>query len=211
VRIALATVLGALLLAGVASAANKPQAVRWIDKDDGFSIVLPPKWYAVPRSPTQIQQLIAQLKKNKKTDLATAYGFYLTPNGKSELKAYRFQAFYFNGPSTDPVPISVSVQVVPGKHAYTAADLVAAARAYGGSLASAPGAKIAAPAKVTLPSGQAELIRGTVPNGNGVSTGAELYLLEHGKRFYALSFKVNAELLSQAKVFRSIAENFRFV
>ena len=210
-RIALAAAFGSLLLAGAASAANKPEAVRWIDKVDGFSIVLPPKWYAVPRSTTQIQQLIAQLKKQKKANLASAYSFYLTANGKNELKAYRFQAFYFNGPTADPVPISVSVQVVPGKRAYTDADLVTAAKAYGGSLASTPGSKVAAPQAIKLPTGPAELIRGTVPNGNGVSTGAELYLLEHGKRFYALSFKINAELLSQAKVFRSIAENFRFV
>jgi hypothetical protein len=207
----LASVFGALLLAGSASAANKPEAVRWIDKVDGFSIVLPPKWYAVPRSTAQIQQLIAQLEKQKKTDLATAYGFYLTDNGRSELKAYRFEAFYFDGPTSDPVPLSVSVQVVPGKRAYTVADLVAAAKAYGGSLATTPGAKIAAPQEIKLPTGPAMLIRGTVPNGGGVSTGAELYLLEHGKRFYALSFKVNAQLLNQAKVFRSIAENFRFV
>jgi len=70
----------------------------------GFSIILPPKWYAVPRTVTAVNQTIAALKKQKKTGLATAYGFYTTANGKAELKAYVFQAFLFDGPTSDPVP-----------------------------------------------------------------------------------------------------------
>jgi hypothetical protein len=204
----LAAILGALVLAGTAAGADKP--VGYIDKADGFRIVMPAKWYPVPRSATAVRQLIAALKKQKKTDLASAYGFYLTANGQTERKAYVFEAFYFDGPTSDPVPLSVSVQVVPAKRAYTSADLASAGRTYAGALASTKGAKVSAPSAIKLPAGKAELIRGVVPNGGGVSTGAELYLLVHGKRLYALSFKVNAVLLSRAKVFRSIAETFRF-
>ncbi len=200
-----------LLLAGSASAATTPTETKWIDKADGFSVILPAKWYPVPRTVTAVTQTIALLKKQKNTDLATAYGFYLTANGKAELKAYVFQAFLFNGPTNDPVPIVVSIQVVKGKSVYTSADLATAGKAYANALSSNKGAKITVPSLIKLPEGQAEFITGTVPNGGGVSTGLELYLLVHGKRLYALSFKIDAAVLSQAKVFRSIAENFRFV
>ena len=208
----LAVLVGAfLLLAGAASAATTPTETKWIDKADGFSVILPAKWYPVPRTVTAVTQTIAALKKQKKTDLATAYSFYLTARGKTELKAYVFQAFYFNGPTMDPVPIDVSIQVVPSKTAYKPADLIAAGKAYANQLASNKGAKITVPALIKLPEGQAEFITGTVPNGGNVSTGLELYLLVHGNRLYALSFKIDAAVLSQAKIFRSIAENFRFV
>jgi hypothetical protein len=206
-----AVLLGAwLLLAGAVSAATTPAATKWIDKADGFSVILPAKWYPVPRTVTAVNNTIAALKKQKQTSLATAYGFYLTANGKTELKAYKFQAFYFNGPTMDPVPLSVSVQI-DKRIAYTAKDLPAAVRAYGTSFASIKGAKIAAPKLIKLPAGQAEYLTGTVPSGAGVSTGLELYILIHAKKLYVLSFKINADLLSQAKIFRSIAENFRFV
>jgi hypothetical protein len=207
----LAVLLGAsLLFAGAASAATAPVATKWIDKADGFSVILPAKWYPVPRTVTAVNNTIAALKKQKKTSLATAYGFFLTANGKTELKAYKFQAFYFNGPTMDPVPLSVSVQI-DKRIAYTAKDLAAAVRAYGTSFASIKGAKIAAPKLIKLPAGQAEYLTGTVPSGADVSTGLELYILIHAKKLYVLSFKINADLLSQAKIFRSIAENFRFV
>ena len=200
-----------LLLAGAAAAATTPISTKWNVKQYGFSIILPPKWYAVPRTVTAVNQTIAALKKQKKTDLATAYGFYLTANGKTEVKAYKFQAFYFNGPTMDPVPIVVSIQVVGSKRAYKPADLTTAGKLYANELASNKGAKITRPALIKLPEGQAEFITGTVPNGNGVSTGLELYILVHGKRLYVLSFKIDAAILSQAKVFRSIAEHFAFL
>ena len=200
-----------LLLAGAAAAATTPISTKWNVKQYGFSIILPPKWYAVPRTVTAVNQTIAALKKQKKTDLATAYGFYLTANGKTELKAYVFQAFLFDGPTMDPVPIVVSIQVVGSKSAYKPADLTTAGKLYANELASTKGAKITRPALIKLPEGQAEFITGTVPNGNGVSTGLELYILVHGKRLYVLSFKIDAAILSQAKVFRSIAEHFAFL
>jgi hypothetical protein len=208
----LAVLLAAcLLLAGAAAAATTPTETKWNDKADGFSVILPAKWYAVPRTVAAVNQTIALLKKQKKTDLATAYSFYLTANGKQELKTYVFQAFLFDGPTMDPVPIVISIQVVPGKNPYKPADLPAAGKAYANALASNKGAKITVPALIKLPEGQAEFITGTVPNGGGISTGLELYILTHGKRLYVLSFKINATVLSQAKVFRSIAENFRFL
>ena len=200
-----------LLLAGAATAATTPTETKWNDKADGFSVILPAKWYPVPRTVAAVNQTIAALKKQKQTDLATAYDFFLTADGKQELKAYVFQAFLFDGPTTDPVPIEISIQVVPGKRAYTPADLTAAGKAYANELASNKGSKITVPAQLKLPEGQAQFITGTVPNGGGISTGLELYILGHGKRLYVLSFKINAVALSQAKVFHSIAENFRFL
>jgi hypothetical protein len=199
-----------LLLAGPASAATAPTGTQWIVKQYGFSIVVPAKWYPVPRTVAEINAVIANLKKQKNTGLATAYGFYTTANGRTELKAYVFEAFYYNGPTTDPVPLSVSVQV-DKRIAYAAKDLPAAVRAYGNSFASIKGAKIAAPKLIKLPAGQAEYLTGTVPNGGGVSTGLGLYILVHAKKLYVLSFKIDAALLSRAADFRAIAENFRFL
>src|SRR6266446_2923019 len=123
----LAVLLAAcLLLTGAAAAATTPISTKWNVKQYGFSIILPPKWYAVPRTVTAVNNTIAALKKQKQTSLATAYGFYLTANGKTELKTYVFQAFLFDGPTTDPVPIVVSIQVVGSKSAYKPADLTAA-------------------------------------------------------------------------------------
>jgi hypothetical protein len=206
-KVALVAALAFVSLAAAASAAAPPEQ-KWIDKPDGFSVILPARWYVVPRSTAAVSRVIAAARKAKKTGLASAYAFFLTANGKRELQAYAFQAFYFNGPTTDPVPIELSIQIVHGRHAYTAADLADAGLTYGRALASNQGAKIAAPARIRLPAGPAQFLTGTVPNGGGVSTGLELYLLAHGKRLYVLSFKIDAAVLGQAKVFRSIAEHF---
>jgi hypothetical protein len=210
VKVRVAALLAALALPAAASAAT-PTQTKWIDKPDGFSVILPAKWYPVPRTVAAVNQTIAALKKQKKTALATAYHFFLTTNGKAELKAYAFQAFYFNGPTVSPVPIELSIQVLPGKKPYTRADLVTAGKTYANALASNKGSKITVPSLIKLPAGQAEFITGSVPNGGGVSTGVELYLLVHGKRLYALSFKIDAAVLSQAHVFRSIAQHFAWV
>ena len=206
-RLVVAGLLATLVLAGAATAAT-PTQTKWIDRRDGFSIILPAKWFAVPRTVKAVDATIAALKKQKQPDLAKAYSFFLTANGKAELKAYAFQAFYFNGPTSDPVPIEVSIQIVRAKKPYTSANLAAAGKAYANALASTSGAKIAVPSALKLPAGPAELIKGSVPNGGGVRTGVELYLLVHGARLYALSFKIDAAVLSQATVFRSIAEHF---
>lgn len=206
-RAALAAVTASLLLVGTAAGAT-PAATKWVDKPAGFSVILPAKWYPVPRTVAAVKATIAALKKQKNPNLATAYGFFLTANGKQELKAYAFQAFYFNGPTNDPVPIEVSIQIVKSKRAYTVADLTTAGKTYANALASNKGSKITVPKRIKLPAGPAEYITGVVPNGGGVSTGLELYLLTHGKRLYALSFKIDAQVLAQAKVFRSIAEHF---
>src|SRR3954468_14119144 len=194
-KAAAAALLVALGLAAAASAAT-PTATKYVDKKDGYSIIVPAKWYPVPRTVAAVKATIADLKKRKQANLATAYGFYLTANGKQELAAYRFQAFYFNGPSMDPVPIDVSLQV-NDSIAYAPKNLQAAGIAYGKQFASIQGAKISAPKMVKLPEGQAVHLTGSVPNGGGVSTGLDLYLLIHAKKLYALSFKVNAAGLTQ--------------
>ena len=53
----------------------------------------------MPRTVTALQQTIAALKKQKKTALASEYGFYLTAAGKAQLKAFVFQAFLDISPS----------------------------------------------------------------------------------------------------------------
>ncbi|HZO98314.1 MAG TPA: hypothetical protein VFB42_13190 [Gaiellaceae bacterium] len=204
----LAAAAAASLALAAGAGAAPPPAQKWIDKPDGFSVVLPPRWYPVPRTVAAVKATIAAARKAKRADLAAAYGFFLTPAGKRELEAYSFQAFYFNGPTSDPVPIELSIQIVRARRAYTAADLRTAGRTYARALAANKGARISAPKRIELPAGPAQYVVGTVPNGGGVSTGLELYILAHGKRLYVLSFKIDARVLAQAKVFRSIAEHF---
>ena len=197
----------ALALAGTASAA-KPTELKLIDKKDGFSILLPPRWYPVPRTPAAVKQTIALLKKQKKTAVANEYSFYLTAFGKTQLKDYVLQAFLDISPSTDPIYPQVAVQVSKGAKPYTAADLAAAGRTYASSIAQNKGAKVSAPKRIKLPAGPAEFVTGSVPAGTGLADGFELYLLIHGGKLYALKFDIDAVALSQAKVFRSIAEHF---
>lgn len=199
------------MLAAAASAATTPTETKWIDKKDGFSIILPPKWYPVPRTVKAVQQTIAAYKKQKKTALASEYGFYLTAFGKTQLKDYVFQAFLDIAPSTDPIYPQVAVQLTKGSRPYKTSDLAAAGRAYASSIASHKGAKVTVPKRISLPSGPAEFVTGTVPAGTGLADGFELYLLVHGGKLYALKFDIDSVALKQATVFRSIATHFRFL
>jgi hypothetical protein len=206
-----ATGIAFALLGGTAAAAPKPTATKWIDKPFGYSIILPAKWYVIPRSTSAIKQEIAYLEKHKNASLASAYTAILkSPASLSELKAYRFQAFLWP-PLSSPIPTEVSIQVVKGQRAYKASDLPAIGATYASALSSNKGSKITVPKTLELPAGPAAFIEGTVPNGNGVSTGLQLYILSHGKRVYVLSFKIDAGALSQATVFKSIAQHFEFL
>jgi hypothetical protein len=207
---AVAVVLGVLALAPAASAAA-PAQTKWVDRKDGFSVILPPKWYAVPRTVPAVQQTIAALKKQKKAAVASEFGFYLTAPGRQQLKAYVFQAFLDISPSTDPIAPQFAVQVTKGSKPYTVADLPTAGRAYRSALAQHKGAKISAPKRITLPAGPAQFLTGTVPAAPGLSDGFELYLLVHKGKLYALKFDIDARVLSQAKVLRSIARHFAWV
>jgi len=195
-----------LAVAGPAAAAG-PTETRWIDKKDGFSVILPAKWYAVPRTVTAVKQTITALKKQRKTAVANEFGFYLTAAGKSQLKAFVFQAFLDISPSTDPITPQFAVQKDAAKK-YVPGELPAAGNAYASALAQHKGAKITVPKRISLPAGPAQFITGTVPAGSGLADGFELYVLIHKGKLYALKFDIDATVLGQATVFRSIAEHF---
>src|SRR6266487_1767149 len=129
VKVGMAAVVAALAFPLGASAA-KPIETKWIDRRDGFSVILPAKWHAVPRAVTAVKQTIAALKRQKKTALANEYSFYLTAAGKAQLKSFIFQAFLDIAPSTDPIAPQFAIQVTKGTRAYTTADLASAGRAY---------------------------------------------------------------------------------
>jgi hypothetical protein len=205
VKVGFAALAAALVLTGQASAAT-PTETKWIDKKDGFSVILPAKWYPVPRTVAAVKQTIAAYKKQKKTALASEYSFYLTAPGKAQLKDFVFQAFLDIEPSTDPIAPQFAVQKVANRK-YVSADLPAAGRAYASALAGHKGAKITVPKTISLPAGKAQFITGSVPAGSGLADGFELYLLIHDGKLYALKFDIDATALSQAKVFRSIAEH----
>jgi hypothetical protein len=61
-----------------------------------------------------------------------------------------------------------------------------------------------------LPAGPAELVVATIPAGEGLTNGVELYLIPHGKHLYELSFQIDARFLRQAAILASIAQHFRF-
>jgi hypothetical protein len=210
----LAVLLAAFLLLSGAAQAAKPVATKWYVNQYGFSIILPAKWYAVPRSVKAVQQTITEAKKEKKTALATEYGFYLTAQGKSQLKAFQFQAFLDVGPTSDPITPQLSIQMTPlgTKRPYKTSDLTTAADEYGGAIVSGnKGSKVAAPKRISLPEGPAELVEGTIPEGSGLSDGFALYLMIHKGKLYVFKFDIDATVLAQATVFRSIAENVRWL
>jgi hypothetical protein len=207
VKAGVAVLLAALVFPLAASAAN-PTETKWIDRRDGFSVILPAKWHPVPRTVTAVKQTIAGLKQHKQTALANEYSFYLTAAGKAQLKAYVFQAFLDIAPSRDPIAPQFAVQLVKGTNPYTTADLASAGRAYASSLAQHKNAKISVPKRISLPAGPAQFVTGTVPAAPGLADGFELYLLIHKGKLYALKFDIDARALTQAKVFRSIAEHF---
>ena len=210
----LAVLLAAcLVLAGAAQAAT-PVQTKWNVRQYGFSIILPPKWYAVPRTVEAVQQTIALAKKQKLTALATEYGFYLTAAGKSQLKTFQFQAFLDVGPTSDPITPQLSVQVTPlgKKRPYKTSDLSAAGNTYARAIATGnKGSKVTVPKRISLPEGPAELIEGTIPEGGGLSDGFQFYLLIHKGKLYVFKFDIDATMLAQATVFRSIAENVRWL
>ena len=209
-KVGIAALVAALSLPLAASAAT-PTQTKWVDRRDGFSVILPAKWYAVPRTPAAVQRTITDLKKQKKTALANEYSFYLTAAGKAQLKAFTFQAFLDIAPSRDPIAPQFALQVTKGSRPYTTADLAKAGNAYASSLAQHKGAKVSVPKRISLPAGPAQFITGTVPAAPGLADGFELYLLTHKGKLYALKFDIDARALTQAKVFRSIAEHLAWV
>jgi hypothetical protein len=206
-----AVVLAAASIAGAAAGANQP-GVTIVDKSKGYAITIPSTWKLVPRSKAQLTSLIAQLKKKKQTKLAAMYSSILSsPSGVSGLTAYRLQAFAYPQDPATPILLEVSLGIVPTPKAYGVKDLPAVGATYANELASNKGSKILMPKQITLPAGPAELIEGSIPVGSGFSNGVELYLIPHGKQLYELAFQVDARLLSQATLFTSMAQKFKFV
>jgi len=206
--------VSALALAVVAGGAAKNQpSVTYVDKAGGYAIAIPKTWQLIPRTQAGVKALIAQLRK-KKSNAALA-DFYATilasQPGKSGIAAYRFQAFDWPGSLSSPVPIQVSVGITNGKRAYTAKDLPSIGAVFANALAANKGARVTVPKTVTLPSGKAELVEAAIPVGGGVTNGAMLYLIPHGKKLYELSFQIEAAQLANATLFASIAHNFKFV
>lgn len=209
----LAAVALCVFLAGSAGAANVKGVVIY-DKAKGYALTIPAAWKPIPRTEKQVETTIATLKKKKATvALANYYKAIIsTPDGKSGLTAYRFQAFAWPvQPNASPLPTEVSLEVAALPKALTASDFPSLGAAFANNLASQTGAKVTAPKIVTLPSGKAEFIEATIPAGEGLTYGFELYLIPHGKRLYNLTFQIDARYLKQAALFASIAKNFKLV
>jgi hypothetical protein len=196
-------------LASFAGAATQP-STTYVDKQGGYRITIPTKWETIPRSSAQIKQMIATLKKKKTTlDLADAYASILASQaGRTGLTGYVFQAFDWPQSPDTPIFTEVSVGITSSKKALTDKDLPAIGATYANALASNTGSKIRVPKIVTLPSGKAEYIIGTIPAGS-YTNGVELYLIPHGKKLYTLAFQIDARALASAKLFASIAQLFR--
>jgi hypothetical protein len=216
-RLALLLLLAAaamsLLAAGTAGAAKNLPSTTYVDKSAGYRITIPTKWQVIPPSLTLVKARIAQLKKQKKTALASVYSSYIgNASARSELEQFRFRAFmYPTLPS--PVPTDVSLRIQAVSKNFKAADLPAIGASFAKNMAS-PGAKISKPRLVQLPAGKAILLTGTVPLAKefaGAKTGFTLILLLRPGRLYMLSFRIDSRAAADAKVFGSIAQLFRFV
>jgi hypothetical protein len=199
-------------LSGAAAGANVPGTV-YVDKPAGFRITIPKTWQLVPRSVPQVKQLVATLQKKSATAaLAAAYASIIaTAAGRTQVDSYTFQAFdwpFLLGGT--PILTEAYVFIVKTPRAYGKKDLTAIGDEFANALSATKGSKIVVPREVDLPAGPAEYIIGTIPAGV-VSTGIEWYLIPHGKAVYELGFQIDSSGLATAKLFTSIAQNFRFV
>ena len=208
----LAAVVGAsLLAAGAATAKNQPSTI-YVDQSGGYRITVPRTWQIVKPSVAAVRQTIAQLKKQKKTQLAAVYSDMIsTAPGRRELSTFRFRAFRWPLlPS--PVPTDVTVTIQPVARKYKQSDLPLIGASFARNLKT-PGAKVDPLPMLKLPAGQAALITGTVPLPKpytGLKTGFTLVILLRPGRLYLLSFRIDSRAAADAKVFASIAQLFRF-
>jgi hypothetical protein len=210
--LSLLAVAAVLLAAGPAAAKNLP-STTYVDKSAGYRITIPTQWQVIPPSLALVKSKIAQLKRQKKKDLASAYAAYISnASARKELQEFRFRAFLWPAlPS--PVPTDVSIRIEPIAKTYKASDLPAMGASFAKNMAS-PGAKISQPQLLDLPAGKAVLITGTVPLPKafgGAKTGFNLIMLLRPGRLYLLSFRIDSRAAADAKVFASIAGLFRFV
>ncbi len=212
-RLAVPALAISLLLAGPAGAENLP-STTYVDKPAGYRITIPTKWQIVPPNVKAVQTRVAQLKKQKKTDLANAYAVYVsTASARQELTQFRFRAFMWPAlPSPVPTDVSLRIQQVSKK--YGAADLPGIGATFRKQLASAKGSTVSQPQPIKLGAGKAILLTGTVPLPaayGGARTGFRLVLLLRPGRLYLFSFRIDSRAAKDAKIFASIADHFRFV
>ena len=202
----------ASVLAAAAAGKSQP-ATTYIDQAKGYSITIPRTWQLIPRTETQVRSLIATLHRKKSTvPLAETYQSILSSSaGRSGLSTYRFQAFLWPLDGSTPLLTEVSLGIVPTHTAYGRSALPTIGATYANALAQNTGSRVAVPKAVTLPAGPAELVVATIPAGEGLTNGVELYLIPHGKQLYELSFQIDARFLRQAAILTSIAEHFRFL
>ena len=199
------------LLVGPADAA-KVKGIIIYDKAKGYALTIPATWKPIPRTEAEVNATIATLKKKKSTvPLAKYYQSIIsTPDGRSGLTAYRFQAFAWPvPPNASPLPTEVSLEVAALPKALKSSDFPSLGAAFANNLAAQKGAKVTMPKIVTLPAGKAEFIEATIPAGEGLQYGFELYLIPHGRRLYNLTFQIDARYLQQATLFSSIAHQFK--
>jgi hypothetical protein len=208
----LAVALSGSLVAAAATPKKQPSTI-YVDKAMGYRITVPQTWQIVPPSVAGVKARIAQLKRQKKTQLATYYSDMIaTAAGRNELESFRFRAFKWPA-LPGPVPTDVTVFIQPVPKTYKQADLPAIAASFANDLKS-PGAKIDQPQTLKLPAGRAALITGTVPQpkpNQAFKTGFSLVLLLKPGKLYMLSFRIDSTVAAQANVFTSIAQLFRFV
>jgi hypothetical protein len=209
VAVALLVATATAVVASASAAKNLP-STTYVDRRDGYEITVPRTWKTVPRSTAQIKTLVASLRKKKATlDLADAYASILASSaGRAGLRGYVFQAFDWPQSPDTPILTQVSVGITKTKRPYTAKDLPSIGVTFARALASNAGSKIRLPKIVTLPSGKAAYIIGTIPAGS-YTNGVELYLIPHGTRLYELAFQIDARALSGANLFTSIARLFK--
>ena len=85
---------GSLVAAGAAPAAKTLPSNIYVDQSGGYRITVPKTWQVVPPSAVLVKQIVAKLKKQKKTELAAVYSDMIaTAAARKELTSFRFRAF----------------------------------------------------------------------------------------------------------------------
>src|SRR5580765_2816412 len=108
---------GSLVAAGAAPAAKTLPSNIYVDQSGGYRITVPKTWQVVPPSTVLVKQMIAKLKRQKKTELAAVYSDMIaTAAARTELTSFRFRAFRWPlAPTPVPTDVTLSIQPIPAQ------------------------------------------------------------------------------------------------
>jgi hypothetical protein len=193
----------AALAAASLAAASPPPWRPFVDPAAGFSISVPAAWRVVPRSTSQLDALVAQLRKRKQIVLADQFA-EIAATRKVTHTLYRFQAFVWPPPKGSVVP-DVSVKTDRLAVGTTRAALPLIAREIAKALSRSPSPP-SPPVHRKLPAGPAVEVTGSARLTKSLRSRYAVYLLIHNRKLYSITFRGPATAVEAR-----IVNGFRFM